>query len=76
MTTIATGDLNRIHEINTEEKKIHNTAKDFCIFWQLVVFLDPDLELETALKLRPYGGLIVIDHSLLNTYFKSYESVR
>ena len=30
--------------------------------------MDPDVNLETDLKLRPYGGLIGIDNSSMETY--------
>ena len=37
------------------------------------LYLDPDINLEKAFKLRPYGGLNVIDNSSLDTYLKSYK---
>ena len=40
------------------------------------LYLDPDLNLEIALKLRPYGGLIGIDNSSLDVYFKNYKVLR
>ena len=62
MKTIATLDLDRIHEICKKVKKsIQNTMKDFLYFLANFLYLDPDLNLEIALKLRPYAGLIVID---------------
>ena len=39
-------------------------------------YLDPDLDLDIAMKMRPYGGLIGIDNSSLDKYFKSYKILR
>ena len=39
-------------------------------------YLDPDLDLDIAVKMRPYGGLIRIDNSSLDLYFKSYKILR
>ena len=36
-------------------------------------YLLPDLDLDMAMKMRPYGGLIGIDNSSLEKYFKSYN---
>ena len=40
------------------------------------MYLDPDLDLEIALKLRPYGGLIGINNSSLDVYFKIFKVLR
>ena len=39
-------------------------------------YLDPNLGLDIAMKMRPYGGLIGIDNSSLDLYFKSYKILR
>ena len=78
MTTIPTVDLERIHEVNKKKKKknIHNTVKDFLYFSATCLYLDPALDLEITLKLRPYGGLIGIDNSSLDVYFKKFKVLR
>ena len=38
--------------------------------------MDPDVNLETALELRPCDGLLVVDNSSLDTYLKSYKFLR
>ena len=40
-------------------------VKDFYIFLATCLYLNPDIDLDIALKLRPYGGLIGIDNSSL-----------
>ena len=45
-------------------------------FLATCLYLDPDLDLDIALKLRPYGGLIGIDNSLLDKYFKNLKILR
>ena len=73
MTTIATVDLDRIHEIYKKVKKEYSQyGERFLYFLATCLYLDPDLDLEIALKLRPYGGLIGIDNSL-DVYFKNYN---
>ena len=37
---------------------------------------DPDLSLDNAIKIRPYCGLIGIDNSSLDKYFKSYKILK
>ena len=77
MTTIATVDLDRIHEIYKEVKKEYSQyGERFLYFLAICLYLDPDLDLEIALKLRPYGGLIGIDNSSLDVYFKNFKILR
>ena len=68
MTTIVTIDLKNIHEIY-EQIKVHyrEYSKTFVYFLATCLYLDPDINMETALKQRPYGGLIGIDNSSLDT---------
>ena len=74
MTTIATVDLDRIHEIYKKVKKEYSQyGERFLYFLATCLYLDPDLDLEIALKLRPYGGLIWIDNSSLDVYFKNFN---
>ena len=47
-----------------------------CIFLATCLYLDPDVNLETALKLRLYGGLISIDNSSLDIFLKFYNFLR
>ena len=77
MTTIATVDLDRIHEIYKEVKKEYSQyGERFLYFLATCLYLDPDLDLEIALKLRPYCGLIGIDNSSLDVYFKNIKILR
>ena len=74
MTTKATVDLDRIHEIYKGVKKEYSQyGKRFLYFLANCLYLDPDHDLEIALKLRPYGGLIGIDNSSLDVYFKNFK---
>ena len=45
-------------------------------FLATCLHLDPEIDLDIALKLRPYGGLIGIDNSALDKYFKSFKVLR
>ena len=38
--------------------------------------MDPNIDLNIALKLRPYGGIIGIDNSSLDKYFKFFKILR
>ena len=74
MTTIATVDLKHIHEIYEQvEVDYPENNERFVYFLAACLYLDPDINLETVLKLRIYGGLIGIDNS---TYLKSYKFLR
>ena len=77
MTTLATVDLKAIHEIYKELKKDYfQYGERFLYFLATCQYLDPDLDLDIAMKMRPYGGLIGIDNSSLDKYFKSYKILR
>ena len=77
MTTLATVDLKAIHEIYKELKKDYfQYGEGFLYFLATCQYLDPDLDLDIALKMRPYGGLIGIDNSSLDKYFNSYKILR
>ena len=77
MTTIATIDLMNIHEIYEQIKVDYlDYSERFVYFLAACLSLDPDINLEIVLKLRPYGGLIGIDNSSLDTYLKSYKFLR
>ena len=77
MTTIATIDLKNIHEIKKQIKVDYpEYSERFVYFLAACHYLDPDINLEIVLKLRPYGGLIGIDNSSLDTYLKSYKFLR
>ena len=77
MTTIATVDLQSIHEIYQQVKKEYSEfGERFLYFLASCLYLDPDIDLDIALKLRPYGGLIGIDNSSLDKCFKSYKILR
>ena len=77
MRTIATIDLKNIHEIYEQIKIVFpDYIERFVYFLATCLYLDPDVNLETALKLRPYGGFIGIGNSSLDTYLKSYKFLR
>ena len=71
MATIATVDLKSIHETYKEIEKEYSQY-----FLGTCLHLDPEIDLDIALKLRPYGGLIGIDNSALDKYFKSFKILR
>ena len=77
MTTIATVDLKNFYEI-FDQIKLDNPeySERFVYFLAACLCLDPDINLEIVLKLRPYGGLIGIDNSSLDKYLKSYKFLR
>ena len=76
-TTIATVDLKTIHEIyNLIKTDYPEHNERFLYFLSTCLHLDPDVNLEIALKLRPYGGIIGIDNSSLDTYLKSFKVLR
>ena len=63
-TTIATVDLKTIHEIYILIKTDYPEHNErFLYFLATRLHLDPDVNLEIALKQRPYGGIIGIDNS-------------
>ena len=74
MTTIATVDLKNFHEIYDQIKLDYpEYSERFVNILAACLYLEPDINLEIVLKLRPYGGLIGIDNSSLDKYLKSYE---
>ena len=76
-TTIATVDLKTVHEIYNLIKTDYPEHNEiFLYFLATRLHLDPDVNLEIALKLRPYGGIIGIDNSSLDTYLKSFKKLR
>ena len=73
MATLATVDLKAIYEIYNELKNDYSQyGERILYFWASSQYLDPDLDLDIAMKMRPYGGLLGIDNSL-DKYFKSYK---
>ena len=76
-TTIAKVELKNIQKIykliNTYYPE-HNER--FLYFLATCLHLEPDVNLETALKLRPYGGIIGIHNTSLDTCLKSYNVLR
>ena len=77
MTTIATIDLKNIHEFYEQIKVDYlEYCEQFGYSLAACLYLDPDINLEIVLKLRPHGGLIGIDSSSLDTYLKSYKFLR
>ena len=77
MTTLATVDLKAIHEIYNELKKDYSQYGEmFRYFLAMCQYLDPDLDFDIAMKMRPHGGLVGIDNSSLNKYFKCYKISR
>ena len=75
MKKIATVDMDWIHEIIKKKKKEYSQYVE-CVFLATCLYVDPDLDLEIALRLRPYGGLIGIDNSSLDVYFKNFKVLR
>ena len=72
MTTITTVDLKSIHKIYQQVKKrAFRIWRTIFIFLATCLYLDVDIDFDTALKFKPYGGLIGIDNSPLDKYFKS-----
>ena len=72
MASIATLDLKSIHELYQEVKKEYSGYSESCLSFSAASFyLDLYPDLDIALKLRPYGGLINLDNSTLDKYFKS-----
>ena len=66
MITIATVDLNRIHEIYKKVKKENSQyGIKFLYFLATCLYLYFDLHFEIELKLRPYVGLTGVDNSFL-----------
>ena len=74
MTTIATIVLMNVHEIYEQIKVDYpDYSVRFLYFLAACLYLDPNINLEIVLKLRPNGSLIGIDNSSLDTYLRSYK---
>lgn len=69
--------LAKIHEIYCEIQK-HQPyySKRKCYFLAACLFFDPHIDIDVAVKLRPYGGLIGIDNSRLDKYLKGSKVLR
>ena len=75
--TKANINLTNIHEIYLQMKYNYpNYGLRFLYFIAASPYIDLDFDLETTLKLRPYGDLIGIDNSSLDNYFKSFKILR
>ena len=69
ITTIATIDLKKLHEIYQDVRvEYPNYSCRFQYFLAGCRLIDSDFDLDIALKLRPHGGLIGIDDSKLDKY--------
>ena len=76
-STIVTVDIKSIHENYLFLKENYpDYGKRFVYFQATCLHLDPNIDLDIALKLRPYGGIIGIDNSSLDKYFKSFKILR
>ena len=74
---MATVDLKSIHETYKDiEKESSQYGEQFLYFLATCLHLDPEIDLDIALKLGPYGGLIGIDTSALDKYFQSFKILR
>ena len=58
------------------KKEYSEYRERFLCFLATCLYLDPDLDLQIALKLRPYGVLNGIDNSSLDVYFKNFKVLR
>ena len=67
VATIATVDLKSIHGIYKGFKNDYSQySQRFLFFLATCIYIGLDLDLDIALKLQPYGGLIGIDNSSLD----------
>ena len=74
VATIATIDLKIIHENNLFVREVYpEYSERYLCFLATCLHLDPIIDLNIALKLRPFGGIIGIDNSSLDKYFKSFN---
>ena len=77
VATIATIDLKIIHENFLFVREVYpEYSERYLYFLATCLHLDPNIDLNIALKLRPYGGIIGIDNSSLDKYFKSFKILR
>ena len=74
---VLTLDTNSNHE-NTSFLIKYNPdyGEGFGKFLATFLTLDPNTDLDLALKLRPYGGFTDVDNSMPDKYFKSLEILR
>ena len=76
-STIATVDIKSIHENYLILKENYpDYEKRFVYFLATCLHLFPNIDLDITPKLRPYGGIIGIDNSSLDKYFKSFKILR
>ena len=76
-STIATVVIKSIHENYLFLKENYpDYGKRFVYFLATCLSLDPNIDLDIALKQRPYGGIVGIDNSSLDKYFKSFKILR
>ena len=74
-STIATIDIKSIHKNYLLLKENYpDYGERFVYFFATCLHLDPNIDLDIALKLRPYGGIICIDNSSLEKYFKIFQN--
>ena len=77
VATIATIDLKTIHENYLFVREVDPEYNErYLYFLATCLHLDPNIDLSTALKLRPYGGIIGIDNSSLDKCFRSFKILR
>ena len=77
VATIATIDLKRIHENHLFMREVYpEYSERYLYFLATCLQLDPNIDLDMALKLPPYGGIIGIDNSSLDKYFNSFKILR
>ena len=71
MKALATVDWKTNHESYKEWKKDYlQYGERILHFMATCQYLDPDVDLDNAMRLRPCGGLIDINNSSLDKYFK------
>lgn len=69
--------LSEIHSLYFEiKRKYPGKSKRLLYFLATVQLLDPGIDLEMTMKLRPYGGLIGIDDSKLDDYLNWSKILR
>ena len=74
---VVTMDINSNHENTSFLIKYNPDYGEGCgKFLATFLTLDPNIDLDMALKLRPFGGFTDMDNSMLDKYFKSLEILR
>ena len=77
VATIATIDLKTTHKNFLFVREVYpEYSERYSYFLATCLQLDPNIDLNIALKLRPYGGIIGIDNSSMDKYFKSFKILR